>query len=247
VFCIISLVFLLSISGCGANGTAAKTQSAGTSKTTAPTPKTQSTQTPKTKASTLASNQQPLTAISSDSILKFSWVDLKSDKVSPIAYKADGIPDGHFRVTMGFIQNIMIKSVFLRYSGYGKNIKWGWVYNNQLDGVGYILGVYEKGKLIKPGSDIGIKQTGTVVFDLYASPIDNKTVTGGLYSSTTSNKTNNSTVTTTVTSSTGYSTVSPDSGSYTYSFAKGDKFSIEVNYIQQNGTTGTLTATALVK
>lgn len=192
-FPIIIISTLLIVSGCGTNGL--------------PTQTSQTAQ-----SNQMTSQSQPLQIANSTAtaILNFAWVDLNSDMVSPTAYKPDGTHDGHFHITMNFAQPVMLKSIFLRYSGFGKNLQWDWVYDSHLHGVGYMLGVYDNGTLLKPGTDIGVKESGTVDLDLFASPLNNA------------------------------------NDRDTYSFANGDQFNIEVNYVNQKGMPGTLRATATV-
>lgn len=105
--------------------------------------------------------------------MNITWVDAKSDVLSPIDSKTDGVMDGHFHFTLQLPQPILLESIFIRYSEFGKELRWDWIYNNHLTPAGYNLGVYEKGNLIAPGPDLGLKKSGTVDFDLFAAGLNN--------------------------------------------------------------------------
>lgn len=161
---VISIVFL---SGCGA------ARSANSSaQTQDPTSIDTSSITPETDQPSTSTLVNPATFSASES-MSASWIDAKSDLMSPSDANLDGIMDGHFHLTLQLPQPIVLESIFIRYSEFGKELRWDGVYNTHLTPAGYTLAVYENGSLIPPGPDTGIKKSGQVDLDLFAAGLNN--------------------------------------------------------------------------
>ncbi|HVJ48256.1 hypothetical protein [Desulfitobacterium sp.] len=169
-----SLIFL---SGCGAS----KTSSTSSSKQTTSANSATQTQNQSPAAATPSTKQAadqsstpvgPATALFPES-MNGSWVDAKSDVLSPIDGNLDGVMDGHFHLTLQLPQPVSLESIFIRYSEFGKELRWDWIYNNHLTPAGYNLGVYEQGNLIPLGPDTGIKRSGQVELDLFVAGLNN--------------------------------------------------------------------------
>lgn len=161
---VISIAFL---SGCGAAKAAnssAQTQDSTLIDTSSITPETDQPST-----STLV---DPAKFPASES-MSASWIDAKSDVMSFSDANPDGIMDGHFHLTLQLPQPIVLESIFIRYSEFGKELRWDGVYNTHLTPAGYNLAVYENGSLIPPGPDTGIKKSGQVDLDLFAAGLNN--------------------------------------------------------------------------
>lgn len=173
IFFIVILSSLLFAGGCGTSKTSSSKQ------TTSPAASSQTqNQTQSASASTnQAASGQSSAVPSGNGIgamsINVTWVDAKSDVLSPIDSKADGVMDGHFHFALQLPQPILLESIFIRYSEFGKELRWDWIYNNHLTPAGYNLGVYEKGNLLAPGPDIGIKKSGTVDLDVFAAGLNN--------------------------------------------------------------------------
>lgn len=88
-------------------------------------------------------------------------MDAKSDVLNPIDDNLDGIMDGHFHLALQLPQPVMLESIFIRYSEFGKELRWDGIYNNHLTPAGYNLSVFENGILVPPGPDTGIKKSRT--------------------------------------------------------------------------------------
>lgn len=113
-------------------------------------------------------------AMQSPETLSASWTDAKSDVISPLdVTKPDSIPDGHFHLALQFPQPVELQSIFIRYSEFGKELRWDWIYDNHLTPAGYSLGVFEKGTLLPSGPDTGLKRSGQVDLDLFAAGLNN--------------------------------------------------------------------------
>ena len=97
----------------------------GTAKPQSTTPTNTQNQPPQAQTSTsqvqLAStNPTKLTTV------LFRWIGVDVDNLSPNDLKLDGNLDGHFHITVPVNQPSAIKSIWIRYSEFGKSLKWGW-------------------------------------------------------------------------------------------------------------------------
>ena len=107
--------------------------------------------------------------------ISFNWVGVDKDQLSPNDLKPDGKPDGHFHITAPFSQSSAVKSIWIRYSEFGKSFKWGWIYNKNLPITGYMMAVFDnKGEPILPQGDNGYRVDGLTDFDLYISELNNE-------------------------------------------------------------------------
>jgi hypothetical protein len=105
--------------------------------------------------------------------LSFQWLGTDKDQVSPTELKTDGKPDGHFHITVPFAQPVSVKSIWIRYSEFGKSYKWGWIYNKNLPLNGYKMAVFDSlGQLLVPQVDNGYRVNGLTDFDLYISELN---------------------------------------------------------------------------
>ncbi|WP_407314458.1 hypothetical protein [Desulfosporosinus sp. SB140] len=142
---------------------------------------------PKSTASTNTSTQAPQTQASSTqaqagsinptqlTTATLQWLGLDKDQLSPNELKADGKPDGHFHLTVPFSQPSAVKSIWIRYSEFGKSLKWGWVYNKNLPRTGYMMAVFDsQGKLVVSQAENGYRADGLTDFDLYISELNNE-------------------------------------------------------------------------
>lgn len=167
------LATMVFLSGCGSS----KTTSKATSKTSTEQPTSEQMTTEKTTmspdSSTQGKNQTSLDPSLISENISSSWVDAQSDVMSPSDTTLDGIMDGHFHLTMQLPQPVMLESIFIRYSEFGKELRWDWIFNNQLTPAGYNLSVYEKGSLLPLGPDTGVKKSGQVDLDLFAAGLNN--------------------------------------------------------------------------
>lgn len=170
---ILILSLLVLVSGCGTSKT-------GSSKQTTST--TASSQTQNQDQSANASTDQATAGQSVNDIsgngvgamsMNVTWADAKTDVISATDSKMDGIMDGHFHLTLQLPQPILIESIFIRYSEFGKELRWDWIYNNHLTPAGYNLGIFEKGTQILPAPDTGLKKSGSVDLDLFAAGLNN--------------------------------------------------------------------------
>lgn len=159
---------MLLVSGCGTS----KASSTGSTTSSKQTATSNASDQPQSSARTAAVPMDSSTKSGPES-MSVSWVDAKSDILSPSDGQLDGITDGHFQLTMQLPQPVLIESIFIRYSEFGKELRWDWIYNNHLTPAGYNLGVYEKGNLVSPAADTGLKRSGQVVFELFAAGLNN--------------------------------------------------------------------------
>ena len=135
--------------------------------TTSTMAQTQPSQSPAPVAVPSSSTQ--LTAVS------VNWIGVDQDKLSPNDLKLDGKTDGHFHITVPFTQPAAVKSIWIRYSEFGKSLKWGWIYNNNLPITGYKMAVFDGlGQPILPQGDNGYRVEGLSDFDLYISELNNE-------------------------------------------------------------------------
>ncbi|AET70485.1 hypothetical protein Desor_5094 [Desulfosporosinus orientis DSM 765] len=156
---LIFLVFYLS--GCGTSANSKNSQ----------TPQTAQDQ---TEASSNPSSQPPLEP-AQPAAADCRWIGVDQDIVSPNEIKADGKQDGHFHLTLSVNQSVALKSIMIRYSEFGKSLKWTWIYNQNLPIQGYVMGlVDESGKAILPQGDNGYIVNGLTDFDLYLSELENE-------------------------------------------------------------------------
>lgn len=169
---VFKLVFmaLLSISvllsGCGSS----KTNSAGSSGQSS---SANSTTDVSSQDANPSSSPADATTGSFAEQMSITWVDNQSDIVAPTAAKPDGVQDGHFHLSLQLPKPVLIESVFIRYSEFGKEFRWDWIYNNHLTPAGYYLAVYEQGTLIPAAPDTGIKKSGNIEWDLFAAGLNN--------------------------------------------------------------------------
>ncbi|WP_088224762.1 hypothetical protein [Desulfosporosinus sp. FKB] len=147
--------------------------SAAKVKTTASTTNAE-TQTSKSQAST-PQGQAASADPTSLTTVSLKWIGLDKDQLSPNDLKTDGQPDGHFHLTVPFNQSSAVKSIWIRYSEFGKSFKWGWIYNKNLSIDGYKMAVFDSlGNQILPQNDNGYRVDGLADFDLYISELNNE-------------------------------------------------------------------------
>ncbi|MEA4900879.1 hypothetical protein [Desulfitobacterium sp.] len=163
------LATMVFLSGCGSS----KTTSKATSKTSTEQPNQEQMTTEKTTMSPDSSTQGQKDPFLTSENISASWVDAQSDVMSPSDTTPDGIMDGHFHLTMQLPQPVMLESIFIRYSEFGKELRWDWIFNNHLTPAGYNLSIYEKGSLLPLGPDTGVKRSGQVDLDLFAAGLNN--------------------------------------------------------------------------
>lgn len=157
VMLMISMTFL----GCGTT----KTSSATSTNTQTQSSKAAQAQ-PSSQAQAVT-NPIPLTAVS------FEWVGVDVDKLSPNDLTPDGKLDGHFHITVPFTQPSLIKSIWIRYSEFGKSYKWGWIYNKNLPIAGYKMAVFDDmGQSILSQGDNGYRVDGLTDLDLFISELN---------------------------------------------------------------------------
>lgn len=174
LFFIAILSSIVVLSGCGSSKTTPSNQPTTSGNSSAQT----QNQTQAAASSTTQATGQPSTPVASATAsvpenMNVSWVDAKSDVLSPGDNNLDGIMDGHFHLTLQLPQPVLLESIFIRYSEFGKELRWDWIYNNHLMPAGYNLAIYEKGSLVPPGPDTGIKKSGQVDLDLFAAGLNN--------------------------------------------------------------------------
>lgn len=164
---IIAVFFLI---GCGTAKPQPKSQTKPQSQSQAQAQSNASqTNTSTSQSSTTTTISTQLTGLS------FKWIGKNKDMLSPTTLKPDGKPDGHFHISVPFGQPAALKSIWIRYSEFGKSLKWGWIYDKNLPLVGYMMAVCDsKGKLILPQGDIGYPVNGQTDFDLYISELNNQ-------------------------------------------------------------------------
>lgn len=136
-----------------------------------------STQTKASPASQSQATAPPSQTVAIDpsqaTAVAFQWLGLDKDQLSPNELKPDGKQDGHFHITIPFSQPSAVKSIWIRYSEFGKSLKWGWIYNINLPQAGYRMAVFDsQGKLIPPQADNGYSVNGLTDFDLYLSELN---------------------------------------------------------------------------
>ena len=152
---------------------AQSTSNQSQSQTAATDSKSSPTSTP--VSATTSTTVEPQALDPSQKYLLLQWVGKDADKLSPNDLKADGKPDGHFHLTAPFTQPAAVKSIWIRYSEFGRSYKWGWIYNQNLPLDGYRLAVFNaKGQQILPQGDNGYHVEGTTDFDLYISELNNE-------------------------------------------------------------------------
>lgn len=160
---LVPMILVFTLLGCGTAKSQGKTS---TNTQTQPSQSQASTSQVQT-AST--NNPTQLTAVS------FKWIGVDKDSLSPNDLKLDGKPDGHFHITVPFSQPSAVKSIWIRYSEFGKSFKWGWIYNKNLPTTGYMMAVFDGlGKPILPQADNGYRVDGLTDFDLYISELNNE-------------------------------------------------------------------------
>lgn len=167
---ILSLSLMIILTGCGSSkktsttGSDPQTTAAADSVTSAPAQNQPSSGPAQAKPSVSASGSERMSV---------SWVDAKSDVLSPSDGKPDGIMDGHFHLSLQLPNPVSLESIFIRYSGFEKELRWDGIYNSNLTPAGYPLGVYENGTLIPPAPDTGLKRSGQVDLELFAAGLNN--------------------------------------------------------------------------
>lgn len=160
-----SIMLVLVLAGCGVF----KSQNPTT--TNSPTTQSSSTQSEDALGQTPTASVDPTLS----RVVSFSWIGLDQDVLSPKEIKQDGKADGHFHITVPFTQPAAIKSIWIRYSEFGKSLKWGWLYNINLPANGYSIAVLDNsGKVILPQGDTGYRVDGLIDFDLYLSELENE-------------------------------------------------------------------------
>ncbi len=154
------MIVVFTLLGCGT----AKTQSTTPAKTLPPQAQASTSQ-----VQTASTDPTQLTTVS------VKWIGVDVDKLSPNDLKPDGKPDGHFHITALFSQSSAVKSIWIRYSEFGKSFKWGWIYNKNLPIDGYMMAVFDKvGQPILPQDDNGYRVDGLTDFDLFISELNNE-------------------------------------------------------------------------
>lgn len=167
---ILSLSLMIILTGCGSSkktsttGSTPQTTAAADSVTSAPAQNQLSSDPAQAKPSVSASGSERMSV---------SWVDAKSDVLSPSDDKPDGLMDGHFHLSLQLPNPVSLESIFIRYSGFEKELRWDGIYNSNLIPAGYHLGVYENGTLILPAPDTGLKRSGQVDLELFAAGLNN--------------------------------------------------------------------------
>lgn len=169
---------LLILSGCGSSKTSSTTSTTGANPTreqtaTAQTDSNQPNADPLSTDQATTDKASELVEFKGADTVVASWVDAKSDVLGPSEAKSDGIMDGHFHLALQLPQPVLLESIFIRYSEYGKELRWDGMFNNRLTPAGYNLSVYEKGALIPPVPDKGLIKSGQVDLDLFAAGLDN--------------------------------------------------------------------------
>ncbi|MDR3543467.1 MAG: hypothetical protein P4L69_21305 [Desulfosporosinus sp.] len=152
------IIVVFTLLGCGT----AKSQSTTPTKTQPPQAQTSTSQ-----VQTAATNlpQSPLV----------KWIGIDVDNLGPNDLKPDGKPDGHFHLTVPFTQPSAVKSIWIRYSEFGKSFKWGWIYNKNLPTNSYMMAVFDNvGKPILPQADNGYRVDGLTDFDVFISELNNE-------------------------------------------------------------------------
>ncbi|MDP4125694.1 MAG: hypothetical protein Q8912_01935 [Bacillota bacterium] len=156
---LVSIIVVFSLLGCSTT----KSQST-TSTNTKPASQPQST-TPQVQAA--STNPTQMTNVS------FQWIGVDADKLSPNDIKPDGKLDGHFHITIPFSQPYLVKSIWIRYTQFGKSYKWGWIYNKNLPIAGYKMAVFDdQGQPILPQGDNGYRVNALIDLDLYISELN---------------------------------------------------------------------------
>ncbi|WP_425805362.1 hypothetical protein ACHOLT_01730 [Desulfitobacterium sp. Sab5] len=173
VLFILILSLLVVISGCGTSKTNSSKQTTSTTASSQTQNQDQSANAPANQATSGQSVNNTYGNEMGAMSINVTWVDAKTDMLSPTDSKTDGIMDGHFHLTLQLPQPILIESIFIRYSEFGKELRWDWIYNNHLTPAGYNLGVYEKGTQVLPAPDTGLKKSGSVDWDLFAAGLNN--------------------------------------------------------------------------
>ncbi|MCO1600944.1 hypothetical protein [Desulfosporosinus nitroreducens] len=162
---LMSIIVVLTLSGCGIFNS----QSPVTTNSQTPPPESQASD---------SQEQQEQTAPISPTLstdVSVSWIGVDQDVLGPNDLTLDTKPDGHFHVTLPFGQPSAVKSIWIRYSEFGKSLKWGWIYNKNLPLNGYALAVLDNsGKAVLPQSDNGYRVDGLTDFDLYLSELENQ-------------------------------------------------------------------------
>ncbi|SDI01914.1 hypothetical protein [Desulfosporosinus hippei] len=138
------------------------------------TPTTANSETPPSESEVPAS-QTPISDPLQLTAVSFKWIGVDQDVLSPNEVKVDTKPDGHFHITVPFGTQAGVKSIWIRYSEFGKSLKWGWIYNKNLPINGYLLAVLDNsGKVILPQADNGFTVEGVADFDLYLSELESE-------------------------------------------------------------------------
>lgn len=158
---LLPIIVVFTLIGCGSVKSPSKTPT---------NPQTQPSQSQTSSSRSPAStNPTQLTNVS------FKWLGADKDQLSPNDLKADGQPDGHFHITVPLSQPSAVKSMWIRYSEFGKSYKWGWVYNKNLPINSYTMAVFDsQGKLLLPQADNGYRVDGLTDFDVYISQLNNE-------------------------------------------------------------------------
>lgn len=131
----------------------------------------------KTPVAAQSSTPQQKTTETTNTYKDFKWVGLE-DKVdnklevidynnglSKATHVPDGIPDGHFKITLNLIEPIAISNISLTNTEFGKTVEWSWYpgYTPGTVHLGGDMAVYDNGQ-----SDIQEKLSGTHTLDIYA-------------------------------------------------------------------------------
>lgn len=158
------IMAILILSGCGT-----KTQSTTSTNTQTQSSTSQSQPSSSASQAQAAANPVQVNAVS------LQWIGVDADKLSPNDLTPDGKLDGHFHITLPFSQPSLIKSIWIRYSEFGKSYKWGWIYNKNLPIAGYKMAVFnDMAQSILPQGDNGYRVDGVTDLDLFISELNNE-------------------------------------------------------------------------
>lgn len=107
----------------------------------------------------------------------FQWIGLESKINNKFyqkpdgtnSYKPDGVPDGHFRVTLDLSEPIVISNISLTNSEFGKKVKWDWSPYGSSP-LNYIMSIYDNEQ-----TEPGLKEhkiSGLHTLDIYVKGLE---------------------------------------------------------------------------
>ena len=160
---LIPTIVVFTLLGCSP----AKPQSATSTNTSTNSNTPSQSQSSTSQVQAASTNPTQLTNVS------FQWIGVDTDKLSPNDLKPDGKLDGHFHITIPFSQPYLVKSIWIRYTEFGKSFKWGWIYNKNLPIAGYKIATFDdKDQPILPQGDNGYQVNALTNLDLYISELN---------------------------------------------------------------------------